>query len=128
MDDVEYIGTPDEEALWDQQIEHAMQDAENQPPMLRIKTAEFDAVHDFLLLSFNDGVRVAIPREDLQHLASTSKDVAASFEVEDDGYSIGWRAIDLDFSADGLRHGRTGNERWMAALEERRAATLAKAS
>ena len=86
-------------------------------------TARYLAAEDLLLVELRSGQRVAVPVEDLQGLADADRALVA--QVELDGIpgwplALHWEALDVDFSVVGLAEGRTGSERWMANLPQRR--------
>jgi hypothetical protein len=82
-------------------------------------SAEYDSVHELLLVKLKSGQRLAIPREDLQDLADADPDKVAKVEIEMLGMALHWEELDAGFLVDGLRQGRYGNERWMKKLHER---------
>lgn len=82
-------------------------------------SAEYDRVHELLLVKLKSGQRLAIPREDLQGLADSDPDKVGKVEIEMLGKALHWEELDADFLVDGLRQGLYGNERWMKQLQER---------
>jgi hypothetical protein len=66
------------------------------------------------------GQRVAIPREEIQVLASAPRKQVAEVKIENFGTALHWPRLDLDLSVEGLLKGVTGNRRWMQELKLQR--------
>jgi hypothetical protein len=66
------------------------------------------------------GQRVAIPREEIQVLASAPRKQVAEVEIVNFGTALHWPQLDLDLSVEGLLKGVTGNRRWMQELKLQR--------
>jgi hypothetical protein len=104
----------------EEQIDRALAEARDVPPELMAVEARFDAPTNMLILVLGDGRRVAIPREDLQGLATASDEDVAQVEIDMLGMALHWEKLDWDFLVEGLLEGRTGTERWMERLEDKR--------
>jgi hypothetical protein len=115
--------SPEEEARIDTAIANARDPYDNEVAL----AAEYDSRHDLLIVRLRTGQRLAIPREDLQHLAGADPDKVSRVEIEMLGMSLHWEELDVDFSVDGLRRGLYGSERWMKQLNERRQRNAADA-
>lgn len=103
------------EAMIDEALERAKY-ATN--PVIAL-SAQFDSANRLLIVLLSTGQRLAIPQEDLQHLAEVSPAEAAEVTIEMLGMGLHWEKLDLDFSVEGLLEGRRGNAAWMAKLHER---------
>ena len=111
----------------DEQIDRAIANARDPYDYEVAVSAEYDRVHDLLLVNLKSGQRLAIPREDLQGLADADPDKLSKVEIEMLGKALRWEELDADFLVDGLRQGLYGNERWMKQLEQRRRVSAADA-
>jgi hypothetical protein len=103
----------------DEQIDRAIANARDPYDYEVAVSAEYDRVHDLLLVNLKSGQRLAIPREDLQGLADADPDKLSKVEIEMLGKALRWEELDADFLVDGLRQGLYGNEHWMKQLHER---------
>jgi len=103
----------------DEQIDRAIANARDPYDYEVAVSAEYDRIHELLLVKLKSGQRLAIPREDLQGLADADPDKVAKVEIEMLGMALHWEDLDVDFRVDGLRQGSYGNERWMKQLHER---------
>jgi hypothetical protein len=100
-------------------IDAALERARNEPAPVTASSVSFNREHRLLIVVLSNGSRLAIPQEDLQHLADVSVDDAADVSIEMLGLGIHWEKLDLDFSVEGLIEGRRGNADWMDRLRER---------
>jgi hypothetical protein len=100
-------------------IDAALERARNEPAPVTASSVSFNREHRLLIVVLSNGSRLAIPQEDLQHLADVSVDDAADVSIEMLGSGIHWEKLDLDFSVQGLLKGRRGNPAWMTRLHER---------
>jgi len=71
---------------------------------------------DLLVLKFNDGHRLLVPREDLQGLQSATKEQIARVEILGNGTGLHWPALDLDHYVPSLLRHVYGTKRWMAEI------------
>ena len=108
-------------------IERAMAQATEVSPEMMAIEARFDAATNMLIFVLATGRRVAIPREDIQGLATASDEDVAQIEIEMLGTALHWEKLNVDFSIEGLITGRTGNRLWMEKLEEQRRRNAAAA-
>jgi hypothetical protein len=111
----------------DEQIDRAIRNARDPYDYEVAVSAEYDRVHELLLVKLKSGQRLAIPREDLQGVADADPDKVSKIEIEMLGMALHWEDLDVDFRVDGLRQGLYGNERWMKQLEQRRRVSAADA-
>jgi hypothetical protein len=91
-------------------------------------SAEYDALRELLIVKLKTGERLAIPRENLQGLATADPALVAKVELEMLGMSLHWEELDMDFLVDRLRQGSYGSERWMRELRRKHQADLPQAS
>jgi hypothetical protein len=115
MTDEELEAPLDTEAM----IDAALERAKHEPAPVTAVSVSFDNEYRLLIVALCNGRRLAIPQEDLQHLADASVEDAAEVEIEMLGMGIHWEKLDLDFSVEGLIEGRRGNAHWMERLHER---------
>jgi hypothetical protein len=80
---------------------------------------------DCFLLVLRSGVRLAIPREEMQDVAALSPEQAARVALAEEGTVVEWAEPNIDFSVVALAQGLRGNERWMQRLAERRSPAYA---
>jgi hypothetical protein len=100
-------------------IDAALERAKDEPAPVIATSVSFNKEHRLLIVVLCNGQRLAIPQEDLQHLADASLEDAADVSIEMLGLGIHWEKLDLDFSVQGLVEGRRGNARWMEHLHGR---------
>jgi hypothetical protein len=100
-------------------IDAALERAKHEPAPVTAVSVSFNKEHRVLIVLLCNGRRLAIPQEDLQHLADASVEDAAEVEIEMLGMGIHWEKLDLDFSVEGLNEGRRGSPLWMTRLHER---------
>jgi hypothetical protein len=91
-------------------------------------SAEYDAFRELPLVKLKTGERLAIPRENLQGLATADPALVAKVELEMLGMSLHWEELDMDFLVDRLRQGNYGSERWMRELRQKHQGDLQQAS
>lgn len=80
---------------------------------------EYEKKPDLLTLHLDDGVRVSIPRMQLQGLESASPAQLAKVEILGRGTGIHWPLLDVDHYVPGLLNHIFGTSRWMAELGRR---------
>jgi hypothetical protein len=100
-------------------IDAALERAKQEPTPVTAVSVSFDKQQCLLIIVLSSGQRLAIPQEDLQHLADASVEDAADVSIEMLGMGVHWEKLDLDFSVEGLIDGRRGNAKWMKQLHER---------
>ncbi len=100
-------------------ITAALERAKEAPDPVIALSVHFDVENRLLIVALSTGQRLAVPQEDLQHLADVSPEEAAEVTIEMLGRGLHWEKLDLDFSVEGLMEGRRGNAAWMAQLQQR---------
>src|SRR5208282_1862952 len=96
----------------------------------RVVRAEYEKKPDLLTLHLDDGVRVSIPRYNLQGLQNARPAQVARIEILGRGTGLHWPLLDVDHYVPGLLNHIFGTSRWMAELGRRggAATSAAKAS
>lgn len=104
----------------DAEIAAALERAANEPEAPTAVEVRYLPSPDLLLMVMKSGQRVAIPREEIQVLASAPRKQVAEVEIVNFGTALHWPQLDLDLSVEGLLKGVTGNRRWMQELKLQR--------
>lgn len=104
----------------DAEIDAALKRAANEPESPAVVQVKYLNSPDLLLMVMKSGQRVAIPREQIQTLATASRRKVAEIEIENFGTALHWPQLDFDLSVEGLLKGFTGNTRWMRELKLQR--------
>lgn len=110
----------------DAEIAAALKRAANEPEVPTVVEAKYLNSCDLLLMVMESGQRFAIPREQIQMLATAPRRKIADVEIENFGTALHWPQLDFDLSVEGLLKGVTGNRRWMRELKLQRAASSRK--
>jgi hypothetical protein len=100
-------------------LDEAMATARDFYPDERATSVSYSASDDLFVLVLRSGARIAIPREDLQDVASLSPQDAGKVELTSLDTAIEWLEADIGFGVKGLADGLRGNERWMKKLADR---------
>jgi hypothetical protein len=100
----------------DSAIAQARQFEANDP---RVTEARYEAKEDSVSLSFSDGLRVSIPRKQLQGLEHANSSQLSKIEVVGNGTGLHWPLLDVDHYVLGLLEHRFGTKRWMAEIGRR---------
>ena len=87
------------EAEYEAATERGRIAAETEP---RAVSAFYDREADRFVLELRKGATVSFPPKACRWLADLTPDQLATFEMLGDGYSLHWRALDLDLSVPGL--------------------------
>ena len=85
----------------------------------RVVRAEYERKHDLLTLHLDDGVRVSIPRSNLQGLQDAKPTQMSKIEILGRGTGLHWPLLDVDHYVPGLLNHVFGTGRWMAELGRR---------
>ena len=85
----------------------------------RVVRAEYEKKPDLLTLHLDDGVRVSIPRYNLQGLQNARPAQVARIEILGRGTGLHWPLLDVDHYVPGLLNHIFGTSRWMAELGRR---------
>ena len=97
----------------DAALERAKLDPQPDPPMAI--AAEYDARLDLVLLSIDNGRRLALPRKELQGLEDATESQLSHIEIFG-GLDIAWPQLDVDHYLPSLMAGTYGSDRWMQSL------------
>jgi hypothetical protein len=79
-------------------------------------TARYDQRIDAVVVKFNNGVVLAVPRRLVQGLQHASPAQLAKIQIQAPGTALWWDALDTGVTTEGLLSGTFGNRRWMASL------------
>lgn len=93
----------------------------------RAFAVRYDAKEDFVILDFADGVRVCIPRKQLQGLENGSRLQLSKIEITGDGTGLHWPLLDVDHYVLGLLEHKFGTKRWMEQIGRRGGLVRSKA-
>jgi hypothetical protein len=85
----------------------------------RVTRAQYQAKEDLVSLYFTDGVRVSIPRKQLQGLERASQPELSKIEIVGNGTGLHWPLLDVDHHVLGLIEHRFGTKKWMNAIGRR---------
>ena len=99
----------------DEDIDAALEDARDLPPLPQALSAEYNRAADVIILRIDNGRRLVIPREEMQGLRDATPEQISQIEIFG-GTDICWPQLDLDHYLPSLLEGRYGNERWMQGL------------
>ena len=85
----------------------------------RVVRASYDAKEDSIILQFADGLKVSIPRKQLQGLDHASPLQLSKIELVGNGTGLHWPLLDVDHYVLGLLGHRFGTKRWMNEIGRR---------
>ena len=85
----------------------------------RVIGARYEAKEDLVSLSFADGLRVSIPRKQLQGLERANQSQLSKIEIVGNGTGLHWPLLDVDHYVPGLLEHRFGTKRWMNEIGRR---------
>jgi Protein of unknown function (DUF2442) len=91
-------------------IARAQQFEANDPRVMKV---QYEAAEDLVSLWFADGLRISIPRKQLQGLESADKSQLSRIEIVGQGTGLRWPLLDADHYVLGLLEHRFGTRRWM---------------
>lgn len=74
-----------------------------------------EAAH-ILVVRLNNGLRLAMPVENLQGLENATAEQLHRYELHGRGYGFGFQDLDASFYIDGLLEGIYGSPQWMTHL------------
>ena len=89
--------------------------------------AAYDKKDDLVTLFMADGVRVSIPRAQLQGLRDASSADLSKIELSGHGTGLRWTTLDVDHYVPGLLNHVFGTSKWMAQLGRKGGAVRSKA-
>jgi len=102
------------------QIDSAMARARQfEPDDPRVIRAQYETKEDTLSLCFADGLKVSIPRKQLQGLEHASISRLSKIEIVGNGTGLHWPLLDVDHYLLGLLEHRFGTHRWMEEIGRR---------
>ena len=94
----------------------------------RVLRAEYEREADLISLYLDDGVRVSIPRVNLQGLdGAVPAEALGKIEIVGRGTGLHWPLLDVDHYVPGLLNRVFGTSRWMAELGRRGGSATTKA-
>ena len=85
----------------------------------RVAGAGYDVKKDTLLLHFADGLKVSIPRKQLQGLERANPSQLSKIELVGNGTGLHWPLLGVDHYVLGLLAHRFGTKRWMNEIGRR---------
>jgi hypothetical protein len=100
----------------DAAIARASQFEANDPRVIRVR---YEAKEDLVSLYFADGIRISIPRMQLQGLESANQLQLSKIEIVGNGSGLHWPLLDVDHYVLGLLQHRFGTKRWMNEIGRR---------
>lgn len=115
-------------AATDRQIDAAIDRARKSVASDRRATkAEYEKNTDLVSLYLDDGVRVSIPRVQLQGLQQATASQLSKIQLVGGGTGLRWPQLDVDHYVPGLLNHVFGARRWMAQLGRLGGASTSKA-
>jgi hypothetical protein len=100
----------------DSTIARARQFAAGDPRVVRV---QYEAKDDLVSLRFADGIKVSIPRKQLQGLERANRSRLSKIEIVGNGTGLHWPLLDVDHYVLGLLEHRFGTKRWMNEIGRR---------
>ena len=85
----------------------------------RVIEVHYEMKEDLVSLSFADGLRVSIPRKQLQGLERANQSQLSRIEVVGQGTGLHWPLLDIDHYVLGLLEHRFGTKQWMKEIGRR---------
>lgn len=108
----------------DSAIARARQFEANDPRVIKV---QYEGKEDLVSLCFADGVRVLIPRKQLQGLEHADRSQLSKIEIVGHGTGLHWPLLDVDHYVPGLLAHRFGTKRWMNEIGRRGGSVKSKA-
>jgi hypothetical protein len=96
----------------------------NDPRVIKVL---YEAKGDFVSLFFADGLKVSIPRIQLQGLDPAKQSQLSKIEIVGNGTGLHWPLLDVDHYVSGLLEHRFGTKRWMNEIGRRGGLARSKA-
>lgn len=93
----------------------------------RVIRAQYEAEEDLVSLYFDDGLKVSIPRKQLQGLERANPSQLSKIEIVGRGTGLHWPILDVDHYVLGLLEHRFGTKRWMEEIGRRGGQAKSKA-
>jgi hypothetical protein len=108
----------------DSAVARAREFEANDPRVIRI---QYEAKEDLVSLYFADGLKVSIPRKQLQGLERANQSQISKIEIAGNGTGLHWPLLDVDHYVLGLLQHRFGTKRWMNEIGRRGGLVKSKA-
>jgi hypothetical protein len=86
---------------------------------LRVIKVQYESKEDLVSLGFADGLKVSIPRKQLQGLERANLSQVSKIEIVGNGTGLHWPLLDVDHYVLGLLAHRFGTKRWMNEIGRR---------
>lgn len=93
----------------------------------RVISVQYKVKEDLVSLVFADGVRLSIPRKQLQGLEHANPLQLSKIEILGNGTGLRWPLLDVDHYVLGLLELRFGTKRWMNEIGRRGGMVKSKA-
>ncbi len=93
----------------------------------RVLRARYEAEEDLVSLYFDDGLKISIPRKQLQGLERADPSQLSKIEIVGRGTGLHWPLLDVDHYVLGLLEHRFGTKRWMEEIGRRGGLAKSKA-
>jgi hypothetical protein len=93
----------------------------------RVIKVQYQAKKDLVSLHFADGVRISIPRKQLQGLERANRSQLSRMEIVGRGTGLHWPLLDVDHYVLGLLEHRFGTKRWLNEIGRRGGLVKSKA-
>ena len=100
----------------DSAIARAQQFEANDPRVLRV---QYEAKEDLVTLHLADGLKISIPRKQLQGLELADRSQLSKIEIVGHGTGLHWPLLDVDHYVLGLLEHLFGTKRWMNEIGRR---------
>jgi len=100
----------------DSAIERARQFEAYDPRVIRV---QYESKEDLVSLYFSDGLKVSIPRKQLQGLEGANHSQLSKIEIVGNRTGLHWPLLDVDHYVLGLLGHRFGTKRWMNEIGRR---------
>ena len=85
-------------------------------PQARAVSVRYDEVEDAVIVGFDNGNGLHVPRANLQGLANAAADQLRDVVIEGPGTGLHWPHLDVDHYIPALLEGVFGTRRWMSDL------------
>jgi hypothetical protein len=85
----------------------------------RVVRVQYEEKKDLVSLYFADGLKVSIPREQLQDLEDANQSQLSKIEIVGNGTGLHWPLLNVDHYVLGLLQHRFGTKQWMNEIGRR---------
>jgi hypothetical protein len=100
----------------DEQIDAAIARGRVLPTARRVVEAAYDTGADAIMLRFESGVRMEIPRKMLQGLSAATPAQLREIQIAGRGTGVYWPRLDVAHNVPGLLDGVFGTREWMREI------------